>query len=76
MLGILLKVLPFWIREPLAVGLCLGMGGLAAYWFVVAGAWQRGAVALMFFAVGALRFFTARREWRTRQAEKAAALAA
>ncbi|MBO4257507.1 hypothetical protein [Streptomyces griseorubiginosus] len=67
LISLILRVLPFYIREPLVIAICAGFAGLAFYWFFTDGGLARGGIGLMFLAVGVLRFFFARREWRSRR---------
>lgn len=71
LINVILRVLPFYIREPLVIAVCLFFTGLAFYWFVTAGGWGRAGVGLMFLAVGALRAYFFRKEWRSHRAAKA-----
>jgi membrane protein YdbS with pleckstrin-like domain len=66
LINVILRVLPFWIREPLLIAVSLFFAGLALYWFAVAGEWQRAAFGIAFLAVAILRAFILRREWRSR----------
>ncbi|MFJ3225074.1 hypothetical protein ACIPJS_17220 [Streptomyces sp. NPDC086783] len=66
LINLILRVLPFYIREPLIIGVCLFFAGLALYWFVVVGEWQRAAFGVAFLAIAVLRAFILRREWRAR----------
>ncbi|MGW1893890.1 hypothetical protein ACWCP6_27090 [Streptomyces sp. NPDC002004] len=62
----ILRALPFWIREPLLIAVSLFFAGLGLYWFTVVGGWQRAAVGLAFLALAVIRTFILRREWRSR----------
>ncbi|MET8449080.1 hypothetical protein [Streptomyces sp. NPDC005209] len=66
LINLILRVLPFYIREPLLISVCLSFTGLAFYGFAVAGEWQRAAFGFVFLAVAVLRAFVLRREWRSR----------
>ncbi|WP_328899130.1 DUF6215 domain-containing protein [Streptomyces sp. NBC_00441] len=76
MLGLILRVLPFWVREPLLIlgGSLFGVGitiraVYESYWLMAG-----GGVALL--AVTAFRIHTARHAWRARRSAVAAAPAA
>ncbi|MDX3540703.1 hypothetical protein PV721_41755 [Streptomyces sp. MB09-01] len=62
----ILRVLPFWIREPLLMAVSLTFGGLCLYWYAVVGEWQRAAFGIVFLSLAVLRGFVLRREWRSR----------
>lgn len=70
-MGILLRILPFWIREPLAIGLCAVMGFVLLYQFFapgeVQGMWKAAGFGVLFLVIGVVRFFVARKEWRSRR---------
>ncbi|MGW1215707.1 hypothetical protein ACWD5F_39375 [Streptomyces sp. NPDC002499] len=66
LINLILRVLPFWIREPLLIAVCLFFSGLALYWYFMVGEWQRAAFGVAFLAVAVLRAFVFRREWRSR----------
>jgi hypothetical protein len=66
LINLILRVLPFWIREPIVISVCLFFAGLALYWFFMVGEWPRAAFGLAFLAVAVLRAFVLRREWRSR----------
>ncbi|MER5890528.1 hypothetical protein ABT160_42445 [Streptomyces sp. NPDC001941] len=68
LINVILRALPFYIREPLLIAVCLSFAGLGLYWFVMAGGWERGAMGVVFLGVAALRAFILRREWRSRAA--------
>ncbi|GAX57657.1 hypothetical protein [Streptomyces olivochromogenes] len=70
LINLILRALPFWIREPLVIAVSLFFAGLALYWFVMAGGWARGGIGLASVAVAALRIHLLRREWRSRQAAR------
>ncbi|MFF1605706.1 hypothetical protein ACFVYV_51815 [Streptomyces mirabilis] len=72
LINLILRALPFRIREPLIIAVSLFFSGLALYWFVMVGGWARGGIGLAFLAVAALRFHLLRREWRSRQAAREA----
>ncbi|MFD7002903.1 hypothetical protein ACFWA5_43310 [Streptomyces mirabilis] len=55
LINLILRALPFWIREPLVIAVSLFFAGLALYWFVMVGGWARGGIGLAFLAVAALR---------------------
>ncbi|WP_406289567.1 DUF6215 domain-containing protein [Streptomyces sp. NBC_00209] len=76
MLGLILRVLPFWVREPLLIlgGSLFGVGITVravyeSYWLMAG-----GGVALL--AVTAFRIHTVRHAWRARRSTVAAAPAA
>ncbi|MFI9810125.1 hypothetical protein ACIHEJ_38520 [Streptomyces sp. NPDC052301] len=66
LINVILRVLPFWIREPLLIAVSLFFAGLGLYWFAVVGGWQRVVVGLVFLGVAVLRVFVLRREWSSR----------
>jgi hypothetical protein len=71
LINVILRVLPFYIREPVMIAICLFFAGLALYWFVQAGGLARGVFGLLFLAVAVLRGYFFRKEWRSHQAAKA-----
>lgn len=71
LISLILRVLPFYVREPLVIAICAFFAGLAFYWFFTVGGLARGGTGLLFLAVGTLRFLFARKEWRSRRAAKA-----
>ncbi|WP_432187361.1 hypothetical protein [Streptomyces sp. Tue6028] len=73
LINLILRVLPFWLREPLVIAVCLFFTVLSFYWFAVAGGWGRAGVGVLFLAVGALRVHVLRGELRSRQAAKQSA---
>jgi len=70
LISLILRVLPWYIREPLAIAIALFFTGLAFYWFVTAGGWARLGIGLLFLAVAALRGFMLRKEWRRVRAQE------
>ncbi|MFD8391529.1 hypothetical protein ACFV2N_20630 [Streptomyces sp. NPDC059680] len=66
LINLILRALPFWLREPLLIGVSLFFAGLGLYWFAVAGGWQRAVVGLVFLALAVFRAFVLRRAWRSR----------
>ncbi|MFJ9078279.1 hypothetical protein ACIRO3_24045 [Streptomyces sp. NPDC102278] len=66
LINVVLRVLPFWIREPLLIAVSLFFAGLGLYWFVMVGEWQRAAIGIVFLGIAILRSFMLRREWRSR----------
>ncbi|MFF4252236.1 hypothetical protein ACFY1L_13595 [Streptomyces sp. NPDC001663] len=70
LINVILRVLPFYIREPIIIAICLSFGGLALYWFVQVGGLGRGGFGLLFLAIAALRVYFFRKEWRSHQAAK------
>jgi hypothetical protein len=71
LINVILRVLPFYIREPLIIAVSLFFAGLALYWFVTVGGLARGGIGLLFLAVAALRIYFFRKEWRSHQETKA-----
>ena len=71
LINVILRVLPFYIREPLIIGVCLFFAGLALYWFVQVGGLGRGGFGLLFLAIAVLRAYFFRKEWRAHRAAKA-----
>ena len=70
LINLILRVLPFYIREPVIIAICAFFTGLAFYWFFAAGGLGRAGIGLLFLAVGALRAYFFRKEWRSHQAAK------
>ncbi|MFI1568315.1 hypothetical protein ACH4ZX_35750 [Streptomyces sp. NPDC020490] len=70
LIKVILRALPFSIREPVMVAVCLGFAGLALYWFVMVGGLARGGFGLLFLAIAVLRAHLFRKEWRSRRAAK------
>ncbi|MEU6254090.1 hypothetical protein [Streptomyces sp. NPDC047043] len=70
LINVILRVLPFYIREPIIIAVCAFFTGLAFYWFFTAGGLGRAGIGLLFLAVGALRAYFFRKEWRAHQAAK------
>ncbi|MFG2792679.1 hypothetical protein [Streptomyces sp. NPDC048419] len=70
LINVILRVLPFYIREPLILAICAFFSGLAFYWFFTAGGLGRAGIGLLFLAVGALRAYFFRKEWRSHRAAK------
>ncbi|MBD0743090.1 hypothetical protein [Streptomyces sp. CBMA152] len=66
LLNVILRILPFWVREPLLIAIALFLGGACVYWFVRIGGWQRAAFAFVFLALAILRVAVLRRELRSR----------
>ncbi|MER6424153.1 hypothetical protein [Streptomyces sp. NPDC001137] len=73
LINVILRVLPFYIREPLIIGVCLSFAGLALYWFVQVGGLGRGGFGLLFLAIAVLRAYFFRKELRSHRAAKAGA---
>ncbi|AZP17402.1 hypothetical protein ACIGMX_16600 [Streptomyces aquilus] len=69
-LNLILRVLPFYLREPIVIGICLTMAGACFYWFVQVGGLGRGGFGLLFLAIAVLRAYFFRKEWRAHQAAK------
>ena len=70
LINVLLRALPFYIREPIMIAVCLFFGGLGLYWFATAGGLGRVGFGLLFLAIGALRGYFFRKEWRSHRAAK------
>ncbi|WP_030749546.1 hypothetical protein [Streptomyces griseus] len=66
LINVILRVVPFWIREPVLIAAGLSLSSLCFYWFAVVGEWQRAAFGVVFLALALLRAFILRREWRSR----------
>ncbi|WP_405527033.1 hypothetical protein OG592_05220 [Streptomyces avidinii] len=66
LINLILRVLPFWVREPLLFAVCLSFGCLGLYGFALAGEWQRAAFGAVFLTLAVLRGLAMRREWRSR----------
>lgn len=73
LISVILRVLPWWLREPLAISVCLFFSGLAFYWTITDGGWARFGFGVLFLAVAALRGHILRAEWRSWQAARKAA---
>ncbi|MET7688304.1 hypothetical protein ABZT06_10030 [Streptomyces sp. NPDC005483] len=76
LINVILRVLPFYIREPIMIAICLFFSGLGLYWFVMAGGLGRAGMGLLFLAIAVLRGFFFRKEWRTHRAAKEGGVAA
>ncbi|NEC87636.1 hypothetical protein [Streptomyces sp. SID12501] len=76
LISLILRVLPFYIREPLAISICLFFSGACFYWTIQAGGWARFGFGVVFLGIAVLRGFILRGELRSRQATKRAAQAA
>ncbi|MER5914187.1 hypothetical protein ABT124_27835 [Streptomyces sp. NPDC001982] len=74
LINVILRVLPFYIREPLIIAVSLFFAGLALYWFVAVGGWARGGIGLLFLAIAVLRTHLFRKEWRSHQQAKEGAV--
>ncbi|MFG2985457.1 hypothetical protein ACGFYQ_30070 [Streptomyces sp. NPDC048258] len=66
LINLILRVVPFWVREPLLIAASLFFAGFCLYWFAAVGEWQRAAFGVVFLALAVLRAFVLRREWRSR----------
>ncbi|MFG2867225.1 hypothetical protein [Streptomyces sp. NPDC048338] len=66
LINLILRVLPYWIREPLVIAASLSFGVMCLYWYFTVGEWQRAAFGVVFLAIAVLRSFVLRREWRSR----------
>ena len=71
LINVILRVLPFYLREPIIIAVCLSFAGLALYYFVQVGGWGRGGFGLLFLAIAVLRAYFFRKEWRAHRAAKA-----
>ncbi|MDX3751163.1 hypothetical protein [Streptomyces sp. AK08-02] len=72
MIGLILRVLPWYIREPLAISVCLFFSGACFYWTIQAGWWARFGFGLLFLAIAVLRGFILRGELRSWRATRRA----
>ncbi|MEU6226937.1 hypothetical protein [Streptomyces sp. NPDC047042] len=70
MIGLILRVLPWYIREPLAISICLFFCGAAFYWTIQAGGWARFGFGVLFLGIAVLRGFILRGELRTWRAAR------
>jgi len=73
LINLILRVLPWWIREPLVIAVSLFFCGLAFYWTVTDGGWARFGIGVLFLAVAALRIHILRGELRSWQAARSPA---
>lgn len=71
LINVILRVLPFYLREPIIIAVCLSFAGLALYYFVQVGGWGRGGFGLLFLAIAVLRGYFFRKELRAHRAAKA-----
>ncbi|AVH58227.1 MULTISPECIES: hypothetical protein [Streptomyces] len=71
MLGLLLRVLPFWIREPLLVIVGLPFGVLLVYAAVRDEEWIMAALGVAVLAITAARIHTIVNALRARRMDKA-----
>ncbi|NEA62524.1 hypothetical protein [Streptomyces sp. SID12488] len=76
LISLILRVLPFYIREPLIIAICLFFSGTAFYWTIRAGGWARFGFGVAFLAIAVLRGFILRGELRSRQTARRATRAA
>ncbi|ELP69990.1 hypothetical protein ACKI1I_17890 [Streptomyces turgidiscabies] len=65
MIGLILRVLPWYVREPLAISMCLTLSGASFYWTVQDGGWARFGFGVLFLAIAVLRGFILRGELRS-----------
>lgn len=72
LINLILRVLPWWIREPLVIAVSLFFCGLAFYWTITDGGWARFGIGVLFLAVAALRIHILRGELRSWQATRRA----
>ncbi|WP_330288076.1 hypothetical protein [Streptomyces sp. NBC_00576] len=66
--NLILRALPFYIREPLVIAICLFFCGISFYWTIQVGGWARFGFGVLFLAVAVLRGFMFRGELRSRRA--------
>lgn len=71
--NLILRVLPFYIREPLVIAICLALCGSSFYWTVTDGGWARFGFGVLFLGIAVLRMFILRGELRSRRAAKKSA---
>lgn len=76
LINVVLRLLPFYVREPIMIAICLSFAGMCFYWFVQVGGLGRGGFGLLFLAIAVLRGYFFRKEWRTHRAAKEAGVAA
>jgi hypothetical protein len=72
--NLILRALPFYIREPLVIAICLFFCGVSFYWTIQVGGWARFGFGVLFLAVAVLRGFMFRGELRSRRAKTGAEL--
>jgi hypothetical protein len=75
MLGLLIRVLPFWVREPLLIALGIPFSGFLFYAAVRDGEWVMAAIGTAVLAFTAIRIHTVTRLLRARRLAKAAGAA-
>ncbi|WP_327697394.1 MULTISPECIES: hypothetical protein [unclassified Streptomyces] len=72
LLNVILRVLPFYIREPLVAAICLTLSGSCFYWTIKDGGWARFGFGVVFLGIAGLRLFILRGELRSRRAARSA----
>ena len=70
--NLILRALPFYIREPLVIAICLTLCGSSFYWTITDGGWARFGFGVVFLAIAVLRMFILRGELRSRRAARRA----
>jgi hypothetical protein len=72
LLNLLFRVLPWYIREPLVITICLTLSCSSFYWTVKGRGWGMFGFGVLFLAFAAFRAYVLRGELRSRQAAKSA----
>ncbi|MEH0418857.1 hypothetical protein [Streptomyces sp. B21-083] len=70
MIGLILRVLPWYIREPVAISICLTLCGASFYWTIQDGGWARFGFGVLFLAIAVLRGVILRGELRSWRAAR------
>ncbi|WP_055523335.1 hypothetical protein [Streptomyces graminilatus] len=68
LINVILRLLPWWLREPIVMAICLALGGSCLYRTITDGGWAVFGFAVFFLAVAVLRAFVLRGELRKWQA--------
>ncbi|MCX5396705.1 hypothetical protein [Streptomyces sp. NBC_00102] len=67
LIKLILRILPFYIREPLAMVICLVLCGACVRKLAESFEWQPAALAAVFLGIAVVRGFMFRNEWRSRE---------
>ena len=71
MIGLVIRVLPFWVREPLLVVFGVVFSGFLFYAAVRDGEWQMAAIGAAVVLFTAIRMYTINRALQERRQTKA-----
>ncbi|MFF6802647.1 hypothetical protein [Streptomyces sp. NPDC012616] len=71
MIGLVIRVLPFWVREPLLVAFGVLFSGFLFYAAVRDGEWQMAAIGAAVVLFTAIRVYTINRALQERRQTKA-----